>query len=52
MAANVTKEAQLEIAAQWLEEAAMLLSELKRSREAANLRRVANDCERVAGGRK
>lgn len=45
---QLTKEAQLEIAGQWLEEAAMLLSELKRSREATNLRRVAKDCERLA----
>jgi hypothetical protein len=46
--AQASKEAQLEIAAQWLEEGAMLLSELNRSKEATNLRRVAKDCERLA----
>lgn len=40
---------QLEIAAQWLHDAALLLTELKHVDMSMQLTRVAHDCERVAG---
>lgn len=39
-----TPEAQLEIAAQWLHEAALLLTELKHMGLSMNLTRVGHDC--------
>ncbi|MCD1264042.1 hypothetical protein B5M44_04275 [Shinella sumterensis] len=44
-----TPAAQLEIAAQWLHEAAMRLTELKHMDLSMQLTRVGHDCERMAG---
>lgn len=44
-----TPSIQLEIAAQWLHDAAILLTELKQVEMSMHLSRVAHDCERVAG---
>ena len=44
-----TPSIQLEIAAQWLHDAAILLTELKQIDLSMQLSRVAHDCERVAG---
>lgn len=44
-----TPSVQLENAAQWLHEAALLLTELKRPDISMNLTRVGHDCEAMAG---
>ena len=44
-----TAGTQLEIAAQWLHDAALLLTELKHVDMSMQLTRVAHDCEAVAG---
>ncbi|WP_312411968.1 hypothetical protein [Shinella sp.] len=44
-----TPAVQLEIAAQWLHEAAMRLTELKHMDLSMQLTRVGHDCERMAG---
>lgn len=43
-----TPAVQLEIAAQWLHEAALLLTELKHPEMSMNLTRVGHDCEAMA----
>lgn len=44
-----TPATQLEIAAQWLHEAALLLTELKRPEMSMQLTRVGHDCAAMAG---
>lgn len=44
-----TPAAQLEIAAQWLHEAALLLTELKHPEMSMQLTRVGHDCAAMAG---